>query len=149
MNTTMFGDDQVIIQNLLQRLMFKLQQVRLNYNTKTSVQKTKTTLFMGKKTKTKIILEYRAGVALAVDHKSTKFQSICGTIRRMLSRKTRNETRLIYYSVMTVSYTHLDVYKRQQLLQSVSQVNKMFLMTLRQELMVALLLQLLYDLQGN
>ena len=37
-----------------------------------------------------------------VDHKLAKFQSICGTIQRVLSRKARKETGLKFYKVMAV-----------------------------------------------
>ena len=44
-----------------------------------------------------------------IREKINKFRNICGTIHRNLRNKTRHSTR-------TVSYTHLDVYKRQVLI---------------------------------
>ena len=36
------------------------------------------------------------------DHKLAKFQSICNTVCRVLSRETRKETRLKFYKVIAV-----------------------------------------------
>ena len=49
MNTILFVDDKVIVQNnecVLQRSMLQLQQAYSNYNTKISIQMTKTMIFM-------------------------------------------------------------------------------------------------------
>ena len=58
-----------------------------------------------------------------IQNKVNRFQHICGTINRTLKNKTRRETKLKFYKTMagpmlvngseSVSYTHLDVYKRQ------------------------------------
>ena len=90
--------------------LFKLQH-------EICVQKTKYMAFVGKYSlRTKIVLdnkEYRAHVtfpcdvtyhvAYDVNHNLVKFQSICGTIRRALSRKTRKETLPKFCKVMAVS----------------------------------------------
>ena len=97
--------------------MFQLQQVCSNYNIKISVQKTKIMASVSKYTvRTKSVLNNKIiqqmsvirylgcdiiyDVNYDVDHKLDNFQSICGTIRQVLSRKTRKQTRLNFYKVV-------------------------------------------------
>ena len=49
-----------------------------------------------------------------------RYQMMCGTIDKTVGKKAGKDTELKFYKVtevpVTVSYTHLDVYKRQCLL---------------------------------
>lgn len=118
----MFADDQVIFSNSedgLQIATNKLLKVIKDYNLKISLTKTKAMGFLGTRhLRTKIVIEDKIIEQVSsfnylgcnvsycenndVNNKINKFQRMCGTIKRTLSRKTLKETQLKFYKVMAV-----------------------------------------------
>jgi hypothetical protein len=121
-NSMLFADDQVILQESeeeLQRAMYQLSKISAKYNMKVSTSKTKVMAFWGKyPRRSKIVVENKIVEQVShfnylgcdvtynedkdCDKKLHKFQAICGTIRRTLQRKARNETQIKFYKVMAV-----------------------------------------------
>ena len=120
LNTLLFADDQVIIQDSedkLQESIYVLNLMSKYYNLKISTDKTKIMAFKGKhlvRSKIEIdgsILEQvkqfnYLGCELSLDgeqdfnkKKMNRFQGICGTIRKHL-KKTRTDTQMKLYKVV-------------------------------------------------
>jgi hypothetical protein len=117
----MFADDQVIIsesENTLQRALHELNKIILDFNFEISIQKTKKYGILYKwPVRSILTLDNQPigqvsrvnchGCQLSCqdefDHKSEKFNYICGTIKRTLKNKTRIETQIKFYEVMVVS----------------------------------------------
>ena len=116
-----FADDQVLIsgsENGLQKALFQLNNITKNYNLNISIKKTKVLAFKGPDTlRAKIILDGKPieqvnsfnylGCDISyfkkedLFNKLSKFNFICGTIKRSL-KNTRRETKLKFYKVMAV-----------------------------------------------
>jgi predicted DNA-binding protein (UPF0278 family) len=122
LNTVLFTDDQVIIaenEENLQKAMHKLIKIIKEYNLTISTKKTKVMAFTGKHTvRSKIIIydtlieqvnhfNYVGCNTSIFDNKDLetklrKFNHTCGTIRRILNKKTRKETQIKFYKVMAI-----------------------------------------------
>ena len=120
--TLLFADDQVLIassENELQLATHKLNQVNSKYNMKISINKTKVLAFRGKEPiRCKIAIENKPVEQVSsfkflgchmglhneddIKTKTEKFNYINGTIRRTLKNKTRKETMIKFYKVMSV-----------------------------------------------
>lgn len=121
LDTLLFADDQVLIsssENDLQKATFQLSNILKNYNLNISTKKTKVLAFKGPDTlRAKIILDGKPieqvnnfnylGCNISyfkkedLFNKLSKFNFICGTIKRSL-KYTRRETKLKFYKVMAV-----------------------------------------------
>lgn len=121
-NTLLFADDQVLIarnENELQKNAHILSNILEDYNLKISIKKSKVMSFQGKYPVRSKICIYNStleqvrhfnylGCDLSYDYENDidiklhRFQQMCGTIRRTLSKKTRRETQLKMYKVMAV-----------------------------------------------
>ncbi|XP_075213694.1 uncharacterized protein LOC142319905 [Lycorma delicatula] len=118
----LFANDEVIVQRTeddLQRALFYLIGLSSQYNMKISLTKTKVMEFMGKfPVRSKIVLGDKILERMShfnylgsdvtyendgnCDKNVSRFQAICGTIRRTLHRKLLNETQMKLYKVMAV-----------------------------------------------
>ena len=122
LNSLLYADDTVIIFNSedkLQYALFKLNKIGLDFGMKISPHKSKVMAFRGKwPIRCKIVLDDQAldqardfsylGCRISfveeddVNEKLAKFSAVCGSIRRAIGRKTRQDTQLKFYRTMAI-----------------------------------------------
>lgn len=120
--TLLYADDQVIIsdnEDTLQRALFELHKIILNYNFDISKNKTKSMAFQGTyPLRCKLVLDNNIieqvntfkflGSSISyikevdIGNKVESFSKICGTIKRTLKNKVRKDTMIKFYKTMAV-----------------------------------------------
>lgn len=122
LNSILYADDQVLIaetEDELQLNIYKLSKIARYYNCEISTSKTHIMAFCGKDpVRSKIVVENQVLNQVSnfnylgndisynydrdVEKKLSRFQLMCGTIRRTLGKKTRKETQLKFYKTMAI-----------------------------------------------